>query len=283
MSSQATPVRQRAAHAPLDVRTVDVGGQMLRVGVRPGTGTGPALLVFNGIGANIELLAPFVDALDGVEVVLFDVPGVGGSPAPKLPYRLWQIARLADRLMAQLDYTGPHDVLGVSWGGALAQQYAFQNPSRCRRLVLAATSTGSVSVPGRLSVLSKMLNPRRYTDVDYLRKVGPQLYGGVFREQPELLDSHESHMLSQRGRGYYYQLMAAMGWSSLPWLPMLRQRTLVLAGRDDPIVPLVNARVMARAIPHAQLEVVNDGHLFVVSSAKSVAPLVRTFLANATD
>ena len=59
----------------------EAGGQTLRVGVRRGEAR-PPLLMFNGIGANIELVAPFLDALEGPEVIIFDVPGVGGSPRP---------------------------------------------------------------------------------------------------------------------------------------------------------------------------------------------------------
>src|SRR5215813_4363851 len=97
----------------------EVGGQTLRVGVRPGTRARPPLLLFNGIGANIELVAPFLDALDGPEAIIFDVPGVGGSPTPRLPYRPWILATLSARLLDRLGHAQV-DVLGVSWGGALA-------------------------------------------------------------------------------------------------------------------------------------------------------------------
>ena len=66
-------------------------------------------------------------------------------------------------------------------------------------------------------------------------------------------------------RGYAAQLYAITGWTSLPWLCRLRQPTLVLAGDDDPIVPLVNGRILARLIPDARLHVVRGGgHLFVL-------------------
>src|SRR5215831_4300669 len=133
----------------------DLQGQMLRVGIRAGNKTRPPLLLFNGIGANIELIEPFLEALDGVEAIVFDVPGVGGSPAPRLPYRPSTLARLSARLLDQLGYTQV-DALGVSWGGAMAQQFAFQQSRRCRRLVLAATSPGHLMVPGKLTVLLKM-------------------------------------------------------------------------------------------------------------------------------
>ena len=109
----------------------DVDGQTLRVGVRHGDKASPPLLLFNGIGANIELVEPFLDELEGPEAIIFDVPGVGGSPVPKLPYRPWTLARLTARLLDQLGHE-QIDVLGVSWGGALAQQFAFQQSTRCR-------------------------------------------------------------------------------------------------------------------------------------------------------
>lgn len=263
---------------PTGIRTVQVGDQSLRVGVRHGDSAGPPLLIFNGIGANLELLEPFTRELGDIETIVFDVPGVGGSPAPVLPYRLWQMARLAGRLLTQLGYTGPVDVLGVSWGGALAQQFALQNPQRCRRLVLAATSPGVLMVPGRWSVLKNMVSPRRYTDPDFLGRVGADLYGGAFRRKPELLHRHGEHLRSPGGRGYLYQLLAGWGWSSLAWLPLLPQPTLVMAGSDDPIIPAVNARLMARLIRRAQLHLIDDGHLFLITRAPEAAQTVRTFL-----
>ena len=262
----------------MQIQTVDLDGQMLRAGIRPGHDAGPPLLIFNGIGANLELLAPFVDALDGVEVIIFDVPGAGGSPAPLLPYRLSNLCVMADKLLARLGYAGQVDVLGVSWGGALAQEFAHLYPARCRRLVLAATSAGVLMVPGRLSVLSKMIGARRYTDPDYLRRVGADIYGGAFRTDPSLLDEHGHHMQPPRGRGYVYQLLATWGWSSLLWLGSLVQPTLVLHGSDDPIVPVVNARILASRIRDAALHVFEDGHLFLLTRAAEAAPMVLRFL-----
>ena len=255
----------------------DVDGQTLRVGVRRGDKTNPPLLLFNGIGANIELVEPFLDALDGPEAIVFDVPGVGGSPAPKLPYRPWNLARLAARLLDQLGYDQV-DVLGVSWGGALAQQFAFQQGRRCRRLVLAATSPGSLMVPGKLTVLLKMATPRRYKDADYMSRIAGDIYGGALRSSPELIRKHLRHVRWSSDYGYYLQLIAGIGWSSLPWLHLLAQPTLVMAGTDDPIVPTVNGRILARLIPDARLVTIEDGHLFLVTSANECARSIATFL-----
>lgn len=255
----------------------DVGGQILRVGVRRGEKARPPLLLFNGIGANIELIEPFLDALDGPEAIIFDVPGVGGSPTPRLPYRPATLARLSAQLLDQLGHEQV-DVLGVSWGGALAQQFAFQQGKRCRRLVLAATSPGHLMVPGKLSVLLKMATPRRYKDPDYMKRIAGDIYGGVLRGSPELVRKHLSHVRWSSGYGYYLQLIAGFGWSSLPWLRLLAQPTLVMAGTDDPIVPVANGRILATLIPDARLVTIDDGHLFLVTSARASAEIIAEFL-----
>jgi len=275
-------VVDRQPIAGFEIRDVDLDGQALRVGIRRGRSERPPLLIFNGIGANLELMQPFVDALEQVEVVVFDIPGVGGSAAPLLPYRFSTLALLADTLMRRLGYGGQIDVLGISWGGALAQQFAHQFRGRCRRLILASTSAGAVMVPGKFSVISKLLLPRRYTDPEYLQKVGGQIYGGIYRSNPQLLQEHSRHIRSPRGRGYFYQLFAAWGWTSFPWLGSLRQPTLVMHGNDDPIVPLINAKILAARIPNAKLYVIDDGHLFLVARAQEVAPVVSNFLAQDT-
>src|ERR1700752_3827545 len=99
----------------MEIRSVDIGGQQLRVGIRPGISAPPPLLIFNGIGANLELVEPFVAALEGVETIIFDVPGIGGSPLPPRPYRPSHLAHMAAALLAKLGYRGQVDAIGVSW------------------------------------------------------------------------------------------------------------------------------------------------------------------------
>jgi poly(3-hydroxyalkanoate) depolymerase len=256
----------------------DVEGQMLRVGIRRGEKGCPPLLLFNGIGANIELVEPFLDALDGPEAIIFDVPGVGGSPSPWLPYRPFSLASLSAQLLDQLGYAQV-DVLGVSWGGALAQQFAFQQGKRCRRLVLAATSPGHLMVPGKLTVLLKMATSRRYKDPQYMKRIAGDIYGGALRASPELVRKHLRHVRWSSDYGYYLQLFAGFGWTSLPWLRLLAQPTLVMAGSDDPLVPVANGRILASLIPDARLVTIDDGHLFLVTSAGESAAVISEFLS----
>jgi poly(3-hydroxyalkanoate) depolymerase len=265
------PRRMRYEH-------LEVDGVDLRIGLQTGSGT--PLLLFNGIGANMELAHPFFEAMRGIELIAFDAPGIGGSSLDALPRRVPGLAKLAARMLDRLGYREV-DVAGISWGGALAQQFAIQYPDRCRRLVLAATSAGAVMVPGRPSVLWKMATPRRYLSRRYMDQVAAEIYGGEVRQQPNLVAQHAARIRPPSLRGYLYQLLAGLGWTSIHWLHRLEQPTLILAGDDDPIVPLVNARVMAACIPHARLHVVPDGgHLFLLVQAKELAPLIKDFLGH---
>jgi poly(3-hydroxyalkanoate) depolymerase len=271
-----------------EIRTVAVGGQLLRVAVRPavrhrpneagGTPRFPLLLI-NGIGASLELLEPFVAELDpAVEVIRFDPPGVGGSPLPLRPYWISGLCRLIARLLTELGHDRV-DVLGISWGGGVAQHFAAFQRARCRRLVLVATATGALMVPPRPSVLVHMVTPRRYLDRGYLSRVAGDLYGGLARiDTAEVAAAmHDGNRVGP-SRGYLYQLAATAGWTSVPFLPLLGQPTLILAGDDDPIIPLANARLMHKLIRGSRLHVYQDGHLGLVTKAAEVAPVVDVFL-----
>jgi poly(3-hydroxyalkanoate) depolymerase len=275
----------RQVNETADVVTmVTVGGQRLRVAIRPGSADGPPLLACNGIGTPLEAFAPFTAALDpAITVVRFDVPGVGGSQAPRLPYSVAWLARLVARMMTELGY-GRFDVLGISWGGGLAQELALRYPQRCRRLVLAATSTGSLMVPARPRVLLHLSSPRRHRDPGHAARIAGIIYGGAVRRQPELAAAVNPLAAPAQvsRRGYLYQLTAGAGWTSLPWLRRIRQPTLLLAGDDDPIIPLVNARLMAALLPAARLHVYPDGHLGLLTRAAELAPLVSDFLLTGT-
>jgi poly(3-hydroxyalkanoate) depolymerase len=264
----------------VETRTIIVRGQRLRVAIRSGDGTRTPLLLMNGIGVNLEVLQQFVDALDpAIEVVRFDVPGTGGSPAPLIPYRFSVLARLVTKMLDQLGYL-QIDVLGVSWGGALAQQFAFQYPVRCRRLILVSTGTGALMVPGNPSALVKIATPRRYQDPAYMEQIAGEIYGGRVRTEPELAHEFAQTARLGSGLGYFYQMLGGVGWTSIFWLRKLRQPTLILHGDDDPLVPLVNAKIMHRLIPRSKLYIFHDGHLGLGTSARELAQVVDQFLTD---
>jgi poly(3-hydroxyoctanoate) depolymerase len=246
-------------------------------------GTGDPLLLCNGIGANLEMALPLAAAIASVPVVLFDLPGVGGSPPAGLLPGLGQYARLAVGVLDALGYHGGFTAAGVSWGGALAQRIARDFPDRVRHLVLMATTPGIVMVPGRLGVLLRMATPQRYLSRSFMARNAPILYGGEMRDRPDL--AADFALLTRRlsAKTYLQQLAAIAGFSSLPWLRCIRCPALVMAGDDDPLIRTVNMRVLAALLPKARLHVVRGGgHLFMVMRAKETAAVIREFLAETT-
>jgi poly(3-hydroxyalkanoate) depolymerase len=237
-----------------------------------------------GIGGNLEMWAPFEECLDprAVQSITVDAPGTGGSDGYRWPRRMSGLASTMDRMLARLGYDEV-DLLGVSFGGVLAQQLAHQAPHRIRRLVLAATGPGLGGVPASPRVLLALATPRRYTQPDYFRRIAGRIYGGAARRDPDAV-LHGSLARFARAPslpGYLAQLYAIAGWTSLPWLSRLGAPTLVLAGDDDPIVPLANGRLLARLIPAARLHVVSGGgHLFLLEQGADMADLVGRFLSD---
>jgi len=258
---------------------VSVGMQRLRVTVE-NPGFGHPLLLINGIGATGDLFDPFRQHFDDRETIAFDAPGVGGSPAPLMPYSMRKLAGTVAGLVDELGHEQV-DVLGLSWGGALAQEFAHRHPNMVRRLILTATMAGVTSIPGRPAAVATLLSPMRYYSPEYLKRIAPTLYGGAIRDNPDLLDDHARQRAARppSGVGYVYQLSAIQRWTSLPWLHRLPHRTLVLAGDDDPIVRLINGRLLAARIPDARLHIVEGGgHLFLFTRAHELARIVCDFL-----
>jgi poly(3-hydroxyalkanoate) depolymerase len=233
------------------------------------------LLFFNGIGANLELTAGLGEMFPDRDIITFDVPGVGKSPVTQLPYRPWMAARWARKLLDKFGIESV-DVMGVSWGGALAQQYAFQYRNRVGRLILCATTAGMTMIPGRPKSLSKMVDARRYTDPDFMRESFSTLYGDAVDGE---VGRHIDNLLPPDPRGYFYQLLAFIGWSSLPFIRFLKMPSLVIMGDADTIVPLANGHILRMGLPNARMHVVEGGgHLFLVTRAQETASVIRGFL-----
>lgn len=135
-------------------------------------------------------------------------------------------------------------------------------------------------IPGLARLVRRLLERLGHRDVDpaHTATIAPQPYGGEVRTDPALARRAAAAGSGGDGSGYYGQLYAALGWTSIHWLHTLRQPTLILSGTDDPIVPAVNARIMHRLIPDARLDLVDDGHLALLTSARTLAPIVEQCL-----
>ncbi|WP_234026875.1 alpha/beta fold hydrolase [Erythrobacter sp. HKB08] len=262
-----------------DISMETVGGRTLRVATWRLNEPSDHLpvLFFNGIGANIEAVAPLAEALDDRPFIMFDMPGVGESPEPTIPYNAFTMAWTTTQLLDKLKIDRV-DVMGVSWGGAMAQHFAIQHPKRTHRLVLIATSAGMLMVPGNPAALSKMADPRRYVDAAFMAKHFQTLYGGALGKGSGKSE-HIGRLKPPTPRGYFYQLLAMLGWTSAPALPFMRKHTLIMMGDDDQIVPLANGKILHSLIPNSELEIMEGGgHLFLLSHREQSVSAIRRFL-----
>ena len=245
------------------------------------SGSGPPLLLINGLGANLSMWEPFCAQLDGHEVIRFDMPGAGRSSPALWPMRMRRIAEVIVELLDVLQVPRT-DVLGYSLGGMVAQELARRAPDRVGRLVLAATHSGLPSVPPPPWIAGMMMTPARYYHRGLAEVLVPMLAGGRTAREPDVLHAGLNRRLRQPPSlvGYAHQLYAATGWSSHAWLRRLPHPTLVLHGDEDPLVPLLNARYLAWALPHGRLEVLEGaGHLLIFDQPQDAAAVVSSFLA----
>ncbi len=258
-----------------------VGRRGLHFDIAPGDPARVPLLMFNGIGAPLQLLQTFVDRLDpAIEVIRVDPPGVGRSPGARGPYRMARLARMIDQALAELGYDQV-DVLGISWGGALAQQFAWAAGARCRRVVLIATGVGYPMSSVSPSAMRRLADVKANRGKGVLGTLAGEMYGGQARRNPRAgADVLRVQMLSVRPFGWGYQMLAGLGWTSAWFLPLLRQPTLILAGTEDPVVPPYNGRVVSALARHGELYVYSGGHVdLLVNPKEELLPQIESFLA----
>jgi pimeloyl-ACP methyl ester carboxylesterase len=258
------------------IEHVALDGERLHTLFLPGDGT--PLLLCNDFVANLEILDEFAGAL-GRPVLCFDLPGVGTSAEVTTMRRMPALARLLTGLLDHFGLSQPVDVMGIGWGGLLAQQFAHSHRDRVRRLVLAATASGQLMFPGRLASLVRLARPSALSRVAPDGEQARTVFGGRRNDECGEIASAMSRASAPTRRGYAAQIYALTGFSSLPWLHRLNVPTLVIAGDDDSIVPTVNARVMALLLPQARLEIVRGGgHWFVLERTDEVVRLLDEFL-----
>lgn len=259
-----------------EVTTTTIKLRGLNIHVQMCGASGPALLMFNGAFAEVDLWKSLLPYLKGFRIIMFDPPGIGQSQLSLLPMNMFALAELGALVLDFLGIEKAH-VLGVSFGGATAQTMALLHPRHVDSVVLVSTSYGGFAKPGKLKSFMHFVNPLSYKP-GKIEKVAGDLFGGRFREEPELISSFDMNKPSSL-RAAMYRMAPLMGWTSLPWLWAIRKPTLIIGGDDDPVTPLFNHKVIAKCIPNSHLHVVRDGgHMVLVDSPERVGPVISKFL-----
>ena len=238
---------------------------------------GRPLLLVNGLGANIEMWAPFRAALGPRRTIAFDAPGTGGSSTPFRPLTMRELAHLAYGLLDALGVE-ESDLLGYSFGGAIAQEMARAEPGRIHRMVLAATTCGWGALPGDPVALVALLTPTRY----YFGPATTATTAFFGDGDPRDFAIADAARLEHPPDpvGYAWQLVAALGWSSLGWLHRVTVPTLVVGAERDRMVHPSTARLLARRLPDARLHLVRGaGHFLLLREHdRTTARVIETFL-----
>jgi pimeloyl-ACP methyl ester carboxylesterase len=250
-----------------------------RVHVRA-LGDGPPLLLINGLGGHTGMWEPLERELEGFRIVEFDLPGAGRSDVPWRPVSIKRLARLAAGVMTKFGMDNA-DVLGFSMGGVVAQQLAADMPERVRRLLLIATTPGMGAMQGNTKALLNIMTPLRYmSPATYTKTVGTLVGGRARRDDQWIAEQTELRFSRPPSwRGYLGQMASMAVWTGLPLLPTIPHPTLVMTGDDDPLTPVVNAKLITHLLPNGRLQVLpGQGHLMVLDEQSSANETIRQFL-----
>ena len=255
--------------------TFDCRGERLRIKIDSGTGSGIPLLICGGFGIPLDLLDDMVKSMPDTTVIRFDPPGIGGSRNRFMPYRFSHLAKVIDGLLRELKLARV-DVLGISWGGMLAQEFALAFPDRCRKLILASTLPGIGAVPGNMA-LHMLASPRKWIMKRRYSRLASLVYGGkVLKVDWRRLERFLA-VYAMDLPGYFGQIAASIGWTSILRLRRLSRPVLLLYGEDDSVIPTVNGTIMKTLIPDARLVRLDCGHLFPWTRTEQVCTLISRF------
>jgi poly(3-hydroxyoctanoate) depolymerase len=270
MTAPGAASTARITHEQLHVHGLRIHAQIC--------GEGEPLLLFSGVWGEVGLWDGLLPHLPGFRTIAFDPPGIGRSQMPLFPLTMYALVRYGTAVLDELGIDSAH-VLGASFGGAVAQHMAIWHPGRVRRLVLVSTSFGAFAKPGKISAFWHFAHPLSYHP-PRLERVAGTMFGGRLRREPELVRTMHIRRPTN-ALAAMYRLAPLFGWTSLPWLWTIRHPTLIVAGDDDPVTPLVNHRIIAALVPQARLHIVRGGgHLVLLDSAPEVAPVITSFLQN---
>lgn len=216
-------------------------------------------------------------------VIIFDPRGVSGSDKPEGSQTIGLLADDVAHLLQTIGIEGAH-IVGASFGGFVAQEFALKYPSMTRKLVLCCTSFGGpnhvVPAPETLAALAstKGLNSEERMRANLLLAFTPE----YVQEHVAEID-HIVHMRAENEvpeHIYLSQLQAAMSFNAESKVERITSPTLVLSGDADVIVPVQNSLNLAAKIPGAQLRIIEGGsHTFFIEQAREFNQIVSDFLA----
>jgi 3-oxoadipate enol-lactonase len=247
-------------------------------------GEGERVVLINGTGGDLRANPTRGRGLleRNFQVLMYDQRGLGQTGKPDIPYTMADYADDCAALMDSVGWDRAH-VMGISFGGMVAQHVALRHPNRVDRLVLACTSSGGeggasfdlLSVNGlpteeRLKITLPIMDSRNdlTTDPPTLAPMFDMLLPFMSSGRTLNADDPNSAMGARR------QLEARADHNVWDQLPTLRARTFVIGGRFDQQAPVENVERLAAAIPDATVRFFDGGHMFLLQDPTAWAAAV---------
>ncbi|HEX8139650.1 MAG TPA: alpha/beta hydrolase [Pyrinomonadaceae bacterium] len=251
-------------------------------------GRGEPVVLIPGFRTGLWLWFKQMEALARkFRVIVFDPRGIGQSADTGEPFTIEMLADDLAGLLGALGIEWAH-VLGASFGGFVAQEFAIKYPQMTRSLVLCCTSSGGarhlLPSASALQALATVegLNTEERTRKDLLRAFAPEFVS----ERPGEVEAFIARRLRHpvKDWAHFAQLQAAAAFDASERISEIKAPTLVLTGDEDEIVPPGNSLYLAAQIPQARLvRVAGGSHMFFVEQPEKFNRAVIDFIEQATS
>ena len=248
-------------------------------------GTGSPLLFLNGSGSTIEAVRPLIDYFArSMKVAVHDQRGLGKTSIPKGPYSMAQYAADA---VAMADHLGwkTFNILGISFGGMVAQELAVTFSERVHRMVLCCTSPGgdggssyplhelAALEPEARSDKSLRLSDTRFNDQWFVEHPEDEIY-----RRPIIPTTD-----SEKRRGELLQLEARRYHDVWNRLPHVTADVLVASGAFDGIAPPANGQAIVSRITNSEYREYEGGHMFFIQDRSALSDITNFLRSSATQ
>ncbi len=248
------------------------------------TGQGNPLLLISGTGGDLRNPSPHLSALEKFQLLRYDQRGLGQTDKPDTPYSMEIYADDAASLLTHLNIKKAN-VIGISFGGMVAQHLSIRHPELVDKLILACTSPGGQnyssydlrSINGskteKIEKWMTILDSRYEENLDKLP---------IIKATKEVLLAGAPIFPNLTHNGLSHQLEARAQHDCLNDLECVNHKTLIVGGTYDLIAPKANLVKLHEAIRNSRLEFFEGGHLFLIQDDRAW-PAITSFLSEESD
>jgi 3-oxoadipate enol-lactonase len=250
------------------------------------SGKGETLFVISGSGGDLRVKPNMMDSPlnQSFRVISYDQRGLGQTPCDLKSYEMKDFAEDASAIMDALDIAPCH-VLGISFGGMVAQELAIRYPEKIKKLALACTSSGGAG--GASYPLHELQNLPLEEAITRQIEISDTRINGEFRQKrpdvyQKIVADTKKRSEATRSResveGNRKQMEARKGHNTFDRLPGIKIPTALFGGKYDGISPPENMQVLQKQISGASLELFEGGHMFMIQDKNAVSRMARFFL-----